>query len=337
MSITDARQISPADDRLRWPGAISLQSDQTGVRPWRLPHDQLGLFDEGLVSRAGMPAGVRLTFASDTRTVAGTIARSEESAPIDLVIDGRLHASLPLADRTEFSFEDLPAGPKTIELWLPQYGPFTLSELHLSADATLEPAVAQQPRWIAYGSSITQCKDAASPTRTWPAIVARELGFDLTCLGYGGQCHLDPSVARLMRDRPADYISVCAGINIYGGGSLSPRTFRPALIGFLQILRETHVDIPIAVMSPIFSPARETTLNTAGFTLEAMRTEVQAAVDALTRAGDTDLHYIDGLQVIGSEHAERLPDDLHPDAEGYQLMAQRYLDQVRTTIFAPRG
>jgi len=30
--------------------------------------------------------------------------------------------------------------------------------------------------------------------------------------------------------------------NIYGNGSLNPRTFRPAIIGFVQILREKHTD-----------------------------------------------------------------------------------------------
>ena len=33
---------------------------------------------------------------------------------------------------------------------------------------------------------------------------ARTHNLDLTCLGYGGQCHLDPIVASMIRDLPAD-------------------------------------------------------------------------------------------------------------------------------------
>jgi hypothetical protein len=59
--------------------------------------------------------------------------------------------------------------------------------------------------------------------------VTRARGWDLTCLGYGGQRHLDPLIACTIRDRYADLISMCVGINIYGQGSLNVRTFLPAV------------------------------------------------------------------------------------------------------------
>ena len=56
-------------------------------------------------------------------------------------------------------------------------------------------------------------------------VVARDQNFNLTCLGYGGQCHLDSMVARMIRDLPANFISMCLGINIQGASSLGPRAF----------------------------------------------------------------------------------------------------------------
>ena len=99
-----------------------------------------------------------------------------------------------------------------IELWLPQFGSFQLRNLEIDDGATLQPFADARPQWVTYGSSITQCRTAASPTQTWPAIVARQHGLNLTCLGYGGQCHLDAMVARMIRDLPADYIACVSAL-----------------------------------------------------------------------------------------------------------------------------
>jgi lysophospholipase L1-like esterase len=184
----------------------------------------------------------------------------------------------------------------------------------------VSPIQEARPRWITYGSSITQCRGAASPTQTWPAIVSQALDYNLTCMGFGGECHLDSMVARTIRDTPADVISLCLGINVYGGASLSPRTFRPAVIGFVQTIREGHPDTPLIVMSPIVSPPREETANVVGFDLPWMRQEIATAVRTLVDNGDAHIHYVDGLQILGPEHAHLLPDNLHPNAEGYKLM-----------------
>jgi lysophospholipase L1-like esterase len=333
--MTEAVQtIHPNDRRLAWPGAISLQRTAEWVQPWRLPYDRLGLFPPDLLrERAAMPAGVRLAFRTNATLVAGDIVPQPELAPLDLCCDGALLCSLDISGQEHFQFTNLPAGDKLIELWLPQFGAFRLRALALNAGATLAPDEEQRPRWLTYGSSITQCRAAASPARTWPAIVARTRGYDLTCLGYGGQCHLDPLIANLIRDRPADYLSLCVGINIYGSGSFNARSFGPAIIGFVQTIREGHPATPLVVQSPIFSPPRETAPNVVGFTLQAMREEVTAAVDALQAAGDQYVHYVDGLTILGADQAHRLPDDLHPDAEGYALMGENFLREVAEKYF----
>ena len=114
---------------------------------------------------------------------------------------------------------------------------------------------------------------------------------------------------------------------------MSPRSFRPAIIGCVQIIREKHPTTPLAVLSPIFSPPRENTRNAVGFTLQGMREEVAAAVDALRSHGDHDVHYVDGLSVFGPDLGHLLPDDLHPSAEGYQTMGRNFLRAIAEPIF----
>ena len=330
----DAQTIHPTDPRLSWPGAISVQRADGWVMPWRVPYDQRGLFPPVLVADAASgPAGVRLTFRSDSSSIGGQVVPQPGARRLDLCCDGVFVTSVELADQEQFRFAGLPSGDKLIELWLPQNGPFRLRSLSVDAEATLQATDDRRPRWITYGSSITQCGAAERPTQTWPAIVARGHNLNLTCLGYGGQCHLDSMIARMMRDLPADYLSMCLGINIYGAGSLGPRAFRPAIIGSVQVLREKHPETPLAVMSAIYSPPRETTKNAVGFTLQAMREEVAAAVEALRAHGDANIHYIDGLRIFGPEAADLLPDQLHPNAEGYQLMGKNFLREVAEVLF----
>ena len=326
-------QLKPDAPQLTWQGAVSLQKTEDWIMPWRTPHPAHILFPEPLLERSAMPAGVRISFRSNTTQVSGNIVPQNESGMLDLCCDRELIDSIDLKQKDSFAFTDLAKGEKLIELWLPQFGKFQLRGLKIDDSATLEPFTDTRPRWITYGSSITQCRAAASPTQTWPGVVARTHRLNLTCLGYGGQCHLDTMVARMIRDLPADYISMCLGINIQGAASLGPRTFRPAIIGAVQIVREKHPDIPIVLMSPICCPPREENPNTVGFHLKRMREEVQAAAKALQTHGDTQIHYVDGLSVFGADFVHLLPDNLHPDAEGYRVMGKNFTTVVAEKFF----
>jgi hypothetical protein len=301
--------------------------------PWRVFFEERPLLFDVLQDRAAMPAGVRLAFTSDTSFVAGEVVPQEEASPIDLVVNGEVVGSQPLTGRESFRFDGLPAGEKQIELWLPQFGRFQLRALEIDDGASFDSRLDYRSRWITYGSSITQCRAAASPTQTWPAVVARKGDFNLTCLGYGGQCHLDPLIARIMRDLSADYLSMCVGINIYGAASLNQRTFRPGICAFVQIVREKHPRTPFVIMSPIYSPPREDTPNAVGFTLKAMRQEVAQAVADLRAFGDQHVYYVDGLDVFGADLAHLLPDELHPNAEGYRQMGENFSRVVAERYF----
>lgn len=327
--------ISHDDPRLSWHGHVSLERTPDFTRPLRLPFDQRTLFPPLLADRASTQAGVRLAFHSDSPFVKGQVAPFAQNQLLDLYLDGAMHGSVSLADQSEFAFEGIPEGRHLIELWLPQRGDFALRGLELADGASLAPYEDTRPRWITYGSSITHCGTAASPSFTWPAIVARERGLNLTCLGYGGQCHLDVLVARMIRDLPADYISICAGINIYGQASLNERSFVPALIGSVCVIREKHPRVPIALISPIFSCHRETEPNAVGWTLQDYRQGVREAVEILRGAGDAAVHYIHGPDLFGGEHSHLLPDNLHPNAEGYEVLGRNFLRLAAPVFMNP--
>ncbi len=282
-------------------GHAELVEEDGRIVPRRLP---AGSLHPRLDDVARMPAGVRLEFSTDARGFGWDV---KTDGDVDVVVDGDLVSRSPTVD-----VGDLPAGRKRVTIWLPQSSYVSLGEFKLEGELTPVP---EGPRWIAYGSSITQCRLAAGPSETWPALVATELGWSLRCLGFAGECHLDPVVARYIRDTEAEVISLCVGVNIHGAASFSARSLGPALEGFVRTIRDGHPDTPILLTTPLHVPDRERQPNALGLTLADVRAEVAHAGHGLP--------VVDGPSILGPADAGLLTDGLHPGADGYRLIAER--------------
>ena len=59
-----------------------------------------------------------------------------------------------------------------------------------------------------------------------------------------------------------------------------------------------------------------------------MRVEVAKAAEILRKNGDENITYIDGLNIFDSDNAHLLPDNLHPNNEGYSIMAKNVLKHL---------
>ncbi|WP_438347951.1 SGNH/GDSL hydrolase family protein [Paenibacillus sp. FA6] len=310
-------------------GAVSLEHTEAGIKPWRIPYQDYELYPpDGINGKAAICAGVRLRLRSDSTIVALSYTPLEDQATLDCIADGKLYSVKRAQGSTEVVFEGLPVGMKEIEIYLPQNIGLTISGLKIEVASQFEVSPDVRPKWVTYGSSITQCVAASSPSRTWPAIASVEGGYNLTCLGYSGNCHLEPMIARLIRDLPADVITLCVGINVYGAASLSPRTFKPALIGMLDNIREKHTTTPLFVISPIYGSEREVEENELGFTLPMMREDIRQTVELLQQRGDHHIFYRDGLEWFDGSDEEYLSDGLHPDAAGYELLGSRFMERI---------
>lgn len=318
-------------------GAISVEHGAGWVKPWRLPCDRLDLFPapgDSLVGAAAHSSGVRLRFRTDSTHVGLTflplpIDPLGKEYTFDATVAGELveTATTPQGGQAAM-FRKLPGGTKVVEIWLPHDRPIELMDLTVDDGATCEAAPDERSRWVSYGSSLTHCRRAHSPARTWPAIVARRKNLHLTNLGYGGNCCLEPMMGIVIRDLPADFISLKLGINCIGG-SLAARTFAAAVTGLVQIIREKQPDTPIALISPIGYPPHETTPNIVNYTIEGMRADIEDVHHRLVKRGDENLYYFNGLDIFTlAEIAAHTDDQCHPDADGIELMAENFLRTV---------
>ena len=276
-----------------------------------------------LWSRAATPAGVRAGWQTSAVAVTLEIRAapdvSGEIAPVDFLVDGVLHRRTEVQAGEQRIRVELPGGPSELEIWLPQAGAIEVREVSFEGEAVPEPP--SGPRWITYGSSVTQCTGAYGPSETWPALVARRHAWDLVMLGLAGECHLDPIAARTIRDTPARLISLCLGINIYGGETYSGRTLPGQVEAFLSTVRDGHPHTPVVVITPLTAPNLEGKPNALGLTLDDIRALVE--LGARTHQ-DPDLQLIDGRTILTTEEARALyADDVHPGPDGYRLIAER--------------
>jgi hypothetical protein len=257
---------------------------------------------------------------------------AEDSSAIDVIVDGSLHDRRPIAGGAQKAKFDLPAGVHQLEVWLPQFGAGLVGFIELEDFGVLLPSPPAALRWGAYGSSITQCRTAEGPSETWPAIASRSLNWELSNLGFSGECHLDPIAASTIRDAGFDIISMCLGINIYRRSTFNARSLQPAVSGFIDTVRAGNPDTPIVVVTAIASPSNESVLNDARLTLEDVRAAIERSVDALRRRGDDLLTLVDGRELLGATDAALLVDGVHPSAEGYRLLAARITPYLRDAV-----
>lgn len=345
-------------------GAVEVRDGAPGIEPGATPHRLPGWTtarqaDEGIEHMAAMAAGVRIPLltAAGELVVEVTAARpaphlrGDPVGHVALEVDGAVLERLPLATGRQSVRAALgrASAPRLVTAWLPHTAAVTVHAI--TADAPLERAPTAGPLWVHYGSSISHATDVVDPVGGWPVQAARALGLELTSLAFAGNAMLDPFVARVIAEQPADLITLKVGINPVNGDVFRRRTFIPALHGFLDTVRDGHPSTPIVVITalacPIHEdatgPTREVSPGRAGatpreippgdgsLTLRRTREYIEHVV-AVRQAEDARLTALDGLELFGLDDEACLPDALHPDQEGHDRIARRFVGRLRELV-----
>lgn len=179
-------------------------------------------------------------------------------------------------------------------------------------EGDVEPAP-PQPRWLAYGDSITEGWVTSTPAQAWPAVAGRALGLDAINMGYAGAARGEIASAEHVAELPGDVITVAHGTNCWTRTPHTPGMVAEGLRGFLDVVRSGHPETPIVVVSPIVRPDAEETANRLGATLADLRRAIE---DVATERNDVDL--VAGRDLV---RADQLPDGIHPGDEGHAAIA----------------
>jgi lysophospholipase L1-like esterase len=298
----------PATDGVAYPRADPADTRRMPLDTW---------------SAAQLPAGVRLEFvgnathvdvkyrtATDEFGYRGSDAgctfevwRADERVDTQPAVLGRGTVRLNLGEGDGRVVIHLPEGMK----------PTVTSVVAVGGDIAPAPT---QPRWIAYGDSITEGWSASAPSQSWLAIAGRESAMDTVNLGYAGAARGELVLAQQIANLDADVITVAYGTNCWSTIPHSADMVRANAAAFLQVVRAAHRDVPVLVVSPLIRPDAEDRPNALGATLADIRAAIEHAV---AERADGLATLLPGADLLP---AGLLVDGVHPGDDGHRLLAK---------------
>ncbi len=316
-------------------GCGRVEHRDGAVRFHRLPaglEEAFGARESGRV-RAGCTSGVRLRFVSDAKRLwlglrFGPAAREFRRGV--LVRNGTHSAVFGPSDEAPAWEGELPGVPSQVmapgvfDLWLPHLVQAEVTRLELCGGVLVGYEPRCRGRWLILGGSIAQGMTAPLPTETWYARIAQSLGLDVWNLGIGG-APLEPFLLDSLVDWPFDLLSIHFGGNDWSQGR--PPSDQALLLR--QVVESYLASRPsgrILVITPTPRLRMRTPLNALGLDLRAYRDAAIQACEGLSR-----VRVVQGDGLLDTE-PELFADDVHPNAEGMRMLADRLMPHVKEML-----
>ena len=215
-------------------------------------------------------------------------------------------------------FKDMPFAPRVVRLMLGG-GPVRLISVEGKGVRPPRPEELPRLRLLTYGTSITHGACATAPHLCYAAQTARRLGADLINLGVGGSCHCEKELADYIAARSDWHVAALALSVNMRGFKLDEYTRRLNYI--VDKVAGANTDRPVACITlwPYFGdlgPPWENEPNVLPSKL--MR---QVLRDAVATAGHTNLHLIEGPEIL-TDIGGLTGDLVHPADNGMIQMGE---------------
>lgn len=193
--------------------------------------------------------------------------------------------SLDCSDEKEIF--TLPPGMNELWIYLPLYSGVRSVEIGLEGDAVIEPPepLPVSKPVVFYGSSVTQGGCAGRAGSTYPAMLARELGFETVNLGFSGCGCGEQLIASLIAGMP-----MSAFVLDYDHNAPGPDHLRATHYPFYKTIRDACPDLPVILMSKI-DPDTDPLWR-------ERRDIIRDTYRRATAEGDTHIAFIDGSTVF---------------------------------------
>ena len=319
-------------------GLAWFQEDSPILR--RLPARLQATFRPPVWSLAQHASGARIRFRTDSTRLAVSASNPDTStmhhmttvgqSGLDLYVDGTYRASA-WPDKQGRIQRDWTLGPnrvpREITLYLPLYNGIAFQSLQLDDHARVDaPSPFARPGPVVfYGSSITQGGCAENPGLSFPAILGRRLNLDFINLGFSGNGMGEPALATAISEIKPSAIVLDHWANP------APEDYRRSLPPFLDILRQAHPSVPILVTSPFWYPA-EAASHDSHDLQQSKRQIARDFVSQRRKAGDRNLHFVDGLAMIAPHRSHGLVDGVHPNSLGFEWCADGLEPHLRRVL-----
>lgn len=169
---------------------------------------------------------------------------------------------------------------------------------------------------VFYGTSLTQGIGASRPGMAYPSIISRALGAEIINLGFSGNGKFEHAVGQVLCDIDAElYVIDCTP-------NSTPAIIKKNALQFIQQIRASKPDTPILIVESIireYSYFNKTNISSSG--VLAQNKELRQSFDSAVNIGIKNLFYLEGRDLIGSDH-EATIDGLHLSDLGQYRIAE---------------
>jgi lysophospholipase L1-like esterase len=158
-------------------------------------------------------------------------------------------------------------------------------------------------------------------------ILSRRLNIECVNLGFSGNGRGEPEVAEAIAQIANPACFVLDYEANAGSGGILERT----LPGFIGILRKDHPEVPVLVVSKIGFAEELYNCEAAGRKV-FLRDYQRNMVEDLRRNGDENIHFLDGIELLGDSFDECTVDGVHPTDLGFWRMAEKLEPVIRKLL-----
>ncbi|THF83330.1 SGNH/GDSL hydrolase family protein [Cohnella fermenti] len=219
-------------------------------------------------------------------------------------------------------FENKGDGMKDITLYLPLYQGVKDIAIGVAPSAELHrfPAFADSRKVIIYGTSIVHGAAASRPGMAYPNMLSRRIPLEFVSLAFSGNARGEKELALLAAEIDHPGLLVLD----YEGNVLSFESLVETLPAFIRTYRQAWPEVPILVLSQI-RMAKE------AFDPELRRERERRLalqrniVERFRLAGDANVHFQSGKDLLGDDYEECSADSVHPSDLGYRRMSDALL------------
>lgn len=211
-------------------------------------------------------------------------------------------------------------------MYLPLYNGVTELQVGIEPDAQ---AAAASPRTgsdkpiVFYGTSITQGGCASRPGMAYPAILGRWLDVETLNFGFSGNGPMQLAIAPFLAEiNPSIFV-------IDSLPNMDPAMVTERAEPFVQTLRDKHPDVPIVLIEHM--PEQSTLRGETGLRFQRCNEQLRLAYDRLIQAGDHNLHYICGDDLVGDD-LEATVDGTHFTDLGYMRFAEAVFPRLKELL-----
>ena len=306
---------------------------------WRLPVTAFQTLPKGVQNGCRYPAGGRILLKCDSTSLGVSLVCSNAGSLrfLDVYVDGKYHGSAGAkgagAAAEVVLFQGVEKKEHEIMIYLPNRQEIVIRAIGVDKGTKFgkpEHTFAAPLPIVYYGSSVCQGHGAQHAGMSYEAILARELNLDFVNLGFGGAGKAEEVVVKLVNAIPACCYVFDLGKS-YGAQDMTPFKL------MLEAIRKAHPDTPMLCLTPITS-AREVKDESYSKRSIHDRTVMREAVEAFVKDGGRNVQLVQGEDLLGfKDHAGLSKDGVHPQDEGYALIASRLSPLIRKALNLKEG